>query len=233
MTKILFVCHGNICRSPTAEFYMKDLVKKAGLEREFEIASAAAHCDALGDSVYPSSRRMLTKHGIDCSGKTARLMLKEDYEHYDLLIGMDEANIRDMRRIAGGDPRHKLHTLLEFAGRPGAPVADPWYTRDFEKTWLDICAGCQGLLEKLRSFIILDFSNCRTSEELYDVMRSKMSWEDWYGNNLDALYDVLTGFPQKSSQYLLIMPELSAPRELREYADKVYAVFAEAREEML
>ena len=232
MHKILFVCHGNICRSPTAEFYMKSLVKKAGLEKEFEIASAATHEDALGDSVYPPTRRILTKHGMDCSGKTARLMTAADYLYYDLLIGMDEYNLQDMEFISGGDPKNKLHSLMEYAGRPHDSVADPWYTRNFEQTWLDISAGCQGLLEALCPLVILDFSFCRSRSELYSVMRSKMGWEDWYGSNLDALYDVLTGFRSKNRRFLLIMPELDAPRELREYADRVYAVFAEARQEL-
>lgn len=150
MIKILFVCHGNICRSPSAEFCMKDIVKKAGLETEFQIASAATHTDEIGNGVYPPSRRVLEKHGIDCSGKRARLMKGEDYKYYDLLIGMDEENIYHMRRICGGDPEGKIHTLLEYAGRPKDSVADPWYTRDFEATWKDVSEGCSGLLNRLR-----------------------------------------------------------------------------------
>ena len=150
MIKILFVCHGNICRSPMAEFAMKDLVKKAGLENEFHIESAACTRDELGNPVYPPARRELAGHGIDCAGKTARLLTREDYRRYDLLIGMDDENMWDMRRICGGDPDRKIHMLMEYAGRPGSEVADPWYTRDFKTTWRDVEDGCKGLLERLR-----------------------------------------------------------------------------------
>ncbi|MBR2927608.1 MAG: low molecular weight phosphotyrosine protein phosphatase [Oscillospiraceae bacterium] len=149
MTKILFVCHGNICRSPMAEFVMKDLVKKEGLESEFEIASAATSTEEIGNPVYPPARRMLAAHGIDCSGKTARQMTKYDYGYHDLLIGMDHANIRNMQRISGGDSEGKIHLLLDFAGR-GGEVADPWYTGDFDATWRDAQDGCRGLLKWLR-----------------------------------------------------------------------------------
>lgn len=148
MIKILFVCHGNICRSPMAEFVMKDLVEKAGLSAQFNIASAATSREELGNPVYPPARRKLAEHGIDCSGKTARQLKSDDYAAYDLLIGMDSANIRNMNRICGGDPDGKIHLMLEYADRPG-DVADPWYTRDFEATWRDVEEGCQGLLKEL------------------------------------------------------------------------------------
>ena len=149
MIKILFVCHGNICRSPMAEFVMKDLVKKAGLEWAFEIASAATSTEEIGNPVYPAARRKLAEHGIGCAGKTARQLRKEDYEHYDYLIGMDSANLRNMRRICGGDPEGKISLLLDHTERP-ADVADPWYTGDFEATWRDVLEGCGRLLEELR-----------------------------------------------------------------------------------
>ncbi|MBR1659423.1 MAG: low molecular weight phosphotyrosine protein phosphatase [Oscillospiraceae bacterium] len=149
MTKILFVCHGNICRSPMAEFVMKDLAIKAGRELEFEIASAACTREELGNPVYPPARRKLAEHGIDCAGKSARLLTRGDYARFDLLIGMDDENMRDMRRICGGDPERKLHLLMEYAGRPGTEVSDPWYTRNFEATWRDVDAGCRGLLRAL------------------------------------------------------------------------------------
>ena len=161
MVKILFVCHGNICRSPMAEFVMKDLVKKAGLEKDFHIESAATSTEEIGNPVYPPARRKLAEHGIGCAGKTARQMTRSDYGAYDLLIGMDQANLRNMTRICGGDPDGKLHLLMEYAGgRRGTPcgpglghhigeVADPWYTGDFETTWRDVLAGCQGLLAAL------------------------------------------------------------------------------------
>ena len=127
MTKILFICHGNICRSPMAEFVMKDLVRKAGLEESFYIESAATSREELGNPVYPPARRKLAEHGISCQGKTARQLTREDYQSFDLLVGMDWANLRNMERICGGDPQGKLHLLLDYTARPGQ-VADPWYT---------------------------------------------------------------------------------------------------------
>lgn len=149
MIKILFVCHGNICRSPMAEFVMKDLAKKAGLEREFHIASAATSREEIGNPVYPPARRKLAEHHIGCSGHAARQLTAQDYEKYDLLVGMDRANMNNMRRICGGDPDNKIHLLMEYAGHPDAEVADPWYTGDFEATWQDVLAGCRGLLEEI------------------------------------------------------------------------------------
>ncbi len=149
MYRILFICHGNICRSPMAEFVMKDVVKKAGLADQFSIASAATSTEEIGNPVYPPARRMLAKHGIDCAGKTARQMTRQDYQRYDLLIGMDGANLRNMRRICGGDSEDKLRLLLEYTDRPG-DVADPWYTGDFESTWRDVDEGCHGLLAAIQ-----------------------------------------------------------------------------------
>lgn len=148
MTKILFVCHGNICRSPMAEFVMKDLVRKAGRAEEFSIASAATSTEEIGNAVYPPARRMLAAHGIDCTGKTARQLRKADYAQYDYLIGMDQANFRNMQRMCGGDPDGKIHLLLDFTDRPGQ-VADPWYTGDFQATWEDVLEGCEGLLRHI------------------------------------------------------------------------------------
>lgn len=149
MIKILFVCHGNICRSPMAEFVMKDLVKKAGRAAEFEIASAATSTEEIGNPVYPPARRKLAEHGISCTGKTARQLTRADYDRWDLLIGMDQANLRNMRRLFPDDPEQKLHLLMDYTSRPGQ-VADPWYTGDFEATWRDVLEGCQGLLDKLQ-----------------------------------------------------------------------------------
>ena len=148
MTKILFVCLGNICRSPMAEFVMKDLVQKAGLEAQFEIASAATSYEEYGNPVYPPAKRKLAEHGIGCAGKTARPLEKKDYEKYDLLIGMDSSNIRNMLRICGGDPAGKIHLLLEYAGRQDG-IADPWYTGNFDATWDDVLEGCTALLQHL------------------------------------------------------------------------------------
>ena len=150
MTRILFVCHGNICRSPMAEFVMKDLVRQAGLEFQFHIESAATSTEEIGNPVYPPARRKLAEHGIDCTGKSARQLKNSDYDQYDLLVGMDRANLRNMHRICGGDFAGKLHLLMNYTDRPG-DVADPWYTDDFETTWRDVLEGCQGLLERLRS----------------------------------------------------------------------------------
>ncbi len=145
--RILFVCHGNICRSPMAEFVMKDLVEKAGLEDSFLIESAATSTEEIGNSVYPPARRKLAEHGISCEGKTARQMTRSDYNRYDLLIGMDSWNIRNMRNICGGDPEGKITTLMDYTSRPG-DVADPWYTGDFEATWRDVLEGCRAVLDQ-------------------------------------------------------------------------------------
>ena len=150
MVKILFVCHGNICRSPMAEFIMKDLVEKAGLSDRFRIESAATSTEEIGNPVYPPARRKLAEHGLGCAGKTARQLRRSDYADWDLLVGMDRANRRNMERICGGDPAGKIRLMLEFAGRPMDEVRDPWYTGDFEAAWQDILAGCQGLLAALR-----------------------------------------------------------------------------------
>lgn len=145
MIKILFVCHGNICRSPMAEFVMKDLVRKAGLASRFHIESAATSTEEIGNPVYPPARRKLAEHGIGCAGKTARQIRRSDYGEYDLLVGMDGANLRNMHRICGGDPEGKISLLLEWTGH-SRDVADPWYTGDFDATWRDVLAGCKGLL---------------------------------------------------------------------------------------
>ncbi len=149
MYRICFVCHGNICRSPMAEFVMKDLVEKAGLSGRFYIESAATSTEEIGNPVYPPARRKLAEHGISCAGKTARQLTRRDYGRFDLLIGMDRANLRNMERICGGDPEGRIHALLEYAGRPGE-VADPWYTDDFDAAWRDVYDGCRGLLDSLR-----------------------------------------------------------------------------------
>ena len=128
-----------------AEFVMKDLVQKAGREDEFHIESAATSTEEIGNEVYPPARRKLAEHGISCKGKRARQMSSRDYERFDLLVGMDTWNIRNMKTICGGDPEGKIRQLLDFTSRPG-DVADPWYTGDFEATWRDVLEGCQGLL---------------------------------------------------------------------------------------
>ena len=148
MIKVLFICHGNICRSPMAEFIMKYLVEERGLSTEFHIASAATSTEEIGSRVHHGTAAILDRLGIDYSEKRARQMTKKDYQDYDMLIGMDEWNMRNMNRIAGGDPQGKLHLLLDFTDRPG-DVADPWYTRNFEVTYRDVMDGCEGLLAYL------------------------------------------------------------------------------------
>ena len=125
-----------------AEFVMKDLASKAGLSHEYYIESAATSTEEIGNAVYPPARRKLTEHGISSKGKTARQMNRSDYDRFDLLIGMDEWNIRNMTRICGGDPEGKIHPLLA-----DKDVADPWYTGDFEATWQDVLRGCKALLD--------------------------------------------------------------------------------------
>ena len=146
---ILFVCLGNICRSPMAEFYMKDLVEKEGLDWAFHIESAATSREEWGNPVYPPARRELARHGIACGGHAARQLTKEDYHRFDYLIGMENANIRNMLRITGGDSEGKISRLLDHTHRPG-DVADPWYTGDFAATWRDVSEGCTQLLRELR-----------------------------------------------------------------------------------
>jgi len=148
MTRILFVCLGNICRSPMAEFVMKDMLKKQRMDRAVEAASAATSTYEIGNPVHRGTRTKLNEHGISCAGKTARLLTRADYQEYDYIIGMDESNMRDMRRIFGGDPENKLHKLLALCGED-ADVADPWYTGDFEATWQDVNRGCAALLSRL------------------------------------------------------------------------------------
>lgn len=143
--KILFVCHGNICRSPMAEFVMKYLVKEAGLEDQFEIASAATSTEEIGNPVYPPARRKLEEHGISCEGKRARVITRDDYHYYDQIVVMDNENIQSLRWLFGKDKDRKVKLLMDYTDRPGE-VADPWYTGDFEATWQDVSEGCKSLL---------------------------------------------------------------------------------------
>ncbi|MBR6899869.1 MAG: low molecular weight phosphotyrosine protein phosphatase [Bacteroidales bacterium] len=154
--RILFVCHGNICRSPMAEFVFKRLVRRAGLEDAFEVASAATSDEEVGNPVYPLAKRTLAEHGIGCPGKTARQLTPDDYDRYDMLIGMDGANLRNMELLFGGDPEGKLSLLLDHTPESdtkhhGRDVSDPWYTRKFNIAWDDISTGCAALFDKLTS----------------------------------------------------------------------------------
>lgn len=228
MTKLLFICHGNICRSPTAEYIMKKLVADAGLEREFEIASAATSTEELGNGVYPPARRMLAAHGIDCAAHRARQMRKSDYEHYDLIISMDEENRRNLARFFAPDSERKLHNLLDYAGRVGEEIDDPWYTRDFDRAWADIYAGCAGLLTALTGAVTLDFAPCRDRASLYAELRRKMAWQDWYGENLDALWDILTGLPHEGTRFRVILPTADADEDTRRYAERIKEILRRA-----
>ena len=149
MTRILFVGHWNVCRSPMAEYVMKDLVTKAVLESQFYIASSATSQEKLGNSIYPLAQQELEKHGINCNGHIARQLQNSDYEKYDLLIGMDNTDIHNIYLICGGDFADKIRLLMDFTDHPGE-VADPWYTDDFEATWRDVSEGCRRLLHLIK-----------------------------------------------------------------------------------
>ena len=154
MTRIMFVCHGNICRSPMAEFVLKKMVSERGVADQFVIASSATSTEEIwngvGNPVYPPAKAELAKHGISCEGKRAVQLTRADYDKYDLFIGMDAANIRNMHRILGGDPQGKIRKLMDYTAC-GGDVADPWYTRDFAATYRDVTDGCLGLLKYLQN----------------------------------------------------------------------------------
>ena len=147
MIRIMFVCHGNICRSPMAEFVFRDLLEQRGIADRFLVSSSATSTEEIGNPVYPPARRELLRHGIDPSGKTAVHLSRRDYEKYDMFVGMDSANVRNMNRIFGDDPDGKIVKLLDFDG--GGDVADPWYTGNFSITYSDVLRGCEALLAEL------------------------------------------------------------------------------------
>lgn len=149
MIKVLFVCHGNICRSPMASYIMRDLVNRRHLAEQFEIDSAATSMEEIGNPVYPPAKRKLREHGIRAEGHHARRMEPRDYQRYDYLIGMEQFNIRNMIRILGSDPENKVYRLLDFSERP-RDIEDPWYTDDFDTAYRDILEGCEALLETLQ-----------------------------------------------------------------------------------
>ena len=148
MIKILFICHGNICRSPMGEFILKDMLQKRGMADNFYVESAATSTEELGNPVYPPARRKLKEHGIDCSGKTARQITKSDYERFDYIFCADSNNIRNALRIFGDDPEQKIRRLLDITSHP-RDIADPWYTGNFDITYNDIIEGCEAFLNKL------------------------------------------------------------------------------------
>lgn len=153
MTKIMFVCHGNICRSPMAEFIFKDLISKCGLEHKFYVCSSATSTEEIwgevGNPVYPPAKAELKKHGITCDGKRAVQLKKSDYDKYDLFVAMDSMNIRNIGRIFSSDPEGKVHKLMDYTDRKG-DVADPWYSGKFDVAYRDIYEGCVALLETLK-----------------------------------------------------------------------------------
>ncbi len=152
MKKILFVCHGNICRSPMAEFVFREIARQNGREHAYAVASRATSGEEIfggvGNPVYPPAKAELARHGLRCEGKRAIRLRASDYEDYDLLIGMDRMNLRNMQQLFGGDPQNKLRLLLDFTTQPGE-VSDPWYTRDFARCYDDILRGCRGLFDTL------------------------------------------------------------------------------------
>lgn len=148
MTKIMFVCLGNICRSPMAEFVFKKMLAEKGLDKDFVVCSSATSTEEIGNRVYPPAQRELRKHSISCEGKRAVQLKKSDYDNYDYFICMDDSNLRNILRIFGGDDQNKVSKLLQWAGSEKS-VADPWYTGNFEITYDDIVTGCTAIIEKL------------------------------------------------------------------------------------
>ena len=148
MCRIMFVCHGNICRSPMAEFVFKKMISERGVAYKYTVASSATSTEEIGNPVYPPARAELARHGILCDGKRAVQLKASDYGKYDLFIGMDGRNVSNMTRIFGGDPDGKIRKHMEISGR-GGDVADPWYTGDFDVTYRDVEEGCRALLNKL------------------------------------------------------------------------------------
>ncbi len=148
MIKILFVCHGNICRSTMAEFVFRDMISRAGQSKEFYIESAATSREEIGNDTHPGTKAKLRENGIPFERRSARQMVKQDYKEFDYIIGMDDANVRNIMRICGGDPEHKIAKLLDYAGMDRS-IADPWYTGNFDETYDDVVQGCEALLEEL------------------------------------------------------------------------------------
>lgn len=150
MKRIMFVCHGNICRSPMAEFVFKKMVSDRGISSDYIIESSATSTEEMGNDIHPGTRRALQKYGVPFGRRKAVQITRHDYEKYDLFICMDSANVRNLGRIFGADPENKIVRLLDFTAR-GGDVADPWYTGNFEETWRDVNEGCAALLGKLES----------------------------------------------------------------------------------
>ncbi len=226
MTKILFICWGNICRSPAAALIFADLARREGLEDAFFVASAGVSDEEDGNGVYPPMRRLLEARGLDCAGHSARMLRRGDYDAFDLLVCMDEATIGRTRRFFCGDPESKVKNLLDYAGRPGEEIDDPWYTREFDRAMHEIELGCRALLGALGGAAAIDLSACGDREELYAVLREELDLPVWCGSNLDALWDVLTGPEYRGRRCRLILPPEDSP--LASYARLVEETFREA-----
>ncbi|HIX59810.1 MAG TPA: low molecular weight phosphotyrosine protein phosphatase [Candidatus Blautia gallistercoris] len=149
MIRVLFICHGNICRSPMAEFVLWDMITKEHLEKEFEVASAATSTEEIGNGIHPGTRRKMAEVGIPVRPHRAVQMTRQDYKKYDYILGMDQWNLRNMNRILGGDPEGKVHLLLDYTEQP-RDIADPWYTGNFDATYADISEGCRAFLEYVK-----------------------------------------------------------------------------------
>lgn len=146
--RVLWVCWGNICRSPIGEYVLKDMVKKMGMEDQYYIESAATSTEEIGNPVYPPARAELRKHGISCEGHRARQVRPTDYEKFDIIVAMEDIHVKIMKdRFFGGDPEHKIHLCMDFAGKPGMPVDDPWYTGRFEEVYGQIYEACKGIID--------------------------------------------------------------------------------------
>ena len=149
MIKVLFICHGNICRSPMAEFVLKAMVKEKGIEKNFVINSSATSYEEIGNSVHRGTRKKLEEMGIHCGDHRAIRLTKEDYNYYDYIIAMDSNNLKNIDRIIGSDTDNKVYLLLDFTSRKGQSIADPWYTGNFDVTYDDIEEGCVGFLDRV------------------------------------------------------------------------------------
>ncbi len=212
---------------------MRSLLNRAGLSENYQVSSAAATSEEIGNPIYPPMRSLLEARGLDCSRNYARKVKRSDYDSYDLIIGMDDENLWDLRRIFHGDPDAKLHNFLEYVGRDDDEISDPWYTRDFSGSLSEIEEACYGLLEHLSGTVFLDFFSCADIPSLYSELRQKMGWEDWYGENLDALSDILTGLPHRGSRFVITLPSAEAPAEVRLYCSRILSVFQEAGEDIM
>ena len=209
------------------------MIDRAGLSEDYQVSSAATTSEEIGNPIYPPMRFLLEERGLDCSHNYARKVKRSDYDSFDLIIGMDEENLWDLHRIFHGDPDAKLHNLLEYVGRGDEEISDPWYTRDFSGSLSEIEEACYGLLEYLSGVVFLDFSSCVDIPSLFSELRQKMGWEDWYGENLDALHDILTGLPHRGIRFVITLPSEGAPSDVRIYSSRILSVFQETEEVIL